>query len=76
MIAYFFLKEKEKILKFLPIYISNIIGLVLYVALPGFYYTCLEDTKLFITACSSLNELFDWLNEACNSLLTLIYNDF
>ena len=76
MIVYFFFKEKVIILKFLPIYISNIIGFILYVALPGFYNTCSDEAKLFITTCSSLNELFDWLNEACNSLLTVIYNDF
>lgn len=76
MIVYFFFKEKEKILEFLPIYISNIIGFILYVALPGFYITCSDGTKLFISTCSSLNELFDWLNEAYNSLLTVIYNDF
>lgn len=73
-LIYILIKDKENIKRYLTIYISNLAGFSLYTLLPGFHNTC--DEKVFITSCSSINELLKWFNDALLSIKTTFISDF
>lgn len=67
------IKKSKKLKNQLIIYVANILGLALYVSLPGFGRTCEE--KIFISF-SSIQSFINWFFETVQNLEMLVIKEY